>query len=144
MLGQSKECVCKALIRLLSYSVTRVIWFVLFLCGSGFELMIMPLKFHFYNVTNNNLWANKSGALTEIRNVLNLAFGLAQPQQQLDIAAIPNPFEGISGYGDSDQHQLRLLDGGIDGLNNPILPLLVPGEPISTLFHSTRMNFISM
>lgn len=89
--------------------------------------------FHFYNVSQDIEWTNSSGPLTEIRNVLSVAFGLVQPNQQLDVSAVPNPFFGIPGYEDAKETQLRLVDGGMNGEGDAVLPLLLSSRGIDTI-----------
>ena len=50
-------------------------------------------------------------------NVFNQTFGPVQPRQQLDVGAIPNPFMNVRSdtYEDSNQVQLRMVDGGFGG-----------------------------
>lgn len=66
---------------------------------------------------------------------VNASFHEVQPDQRLDISAVPNPFKGISAgrYEDSNQDQLWLLDGGLDGQVDPLAPLLVPARGVDTI-----------
>ncbi|KAM0788024.1 hypothetical protein ACM66B_006223 [Microbotryomycetes sp. NB124-2] len=68
-------------------------------------------------------------------NVFNSTFGTNQPSQQLDVGAVPNPFKGlrVGEYEDSDQDQLRLVDGGFGGEGAPVSPLLVKPRQVDAI-----------
>lgn len=54
------------------------------------------LVFHAYNVTDSVAWtATGISPINVLWTTINATFGDVQPQQQLDIAALPNPFQGI-------------------------------------------------
>lgn len=69
-------------------------------------------------------------------NLVKNTFALAQPNQQIDIAAVPNPFLGINAdtYDDSAETQLRLLDGGESGENCPLSSLVVKARQVDFIF----------
>lgn len=66
--------------------------------------------------------------------LINSTFAASQPNAQLDVSSAPNPFYGIQNNGtglpflDSDDMDLKLVDGGLDGAVTPYLPLLVPAR----------------
>lgn len=69
-----------------------------------------------------------------------------QPNQQLDIAAVPNPFKGvhIGGYEDASQDQLRLLDGGFNGEVDPIAPLAVAKRALDVIVVSDAVRTLQI
>lgn len=96
-----------------------------FVTGTSSNLFVL------YNITAAALAASPVGPFFQL---INTTFGASMPQQQLDISAYPNPFFGLGtnltryGYLDSDETELRLLDGGLDGAVTPYQPLLVPAR----------------
>ena len=60
---------------------------------------------------------------------------LPEPGIELDIASWPNPFYGVAPdtFISSNQVDLRLVDGGEDGENVPIQPLLVKARGVDTI-----------
>lgn len=69
--------------------------------------------FNAYNVSQSIAWTFPLSPIYVIKEAVNSTFFARQPDQQIDIAAIPNPFFGVNNgtYEDSMQTQLRLLDG---------------------------------
>ncbi|KAF7353799.1 Lysophospholipase [Mycena venus] len=56
-----------------------------------------------------------------------------QPNIRLDSALIPNAFAGRHGFTEKDEAFLSLADGGIDGANLPLQPLLVKARGIQAI-----------
>ncbi|KAJ7184496.1 lysophospholipase catalytic domain-containing protein [Mycena filopes] len=52
---------------------------------------------------------------------------------RLDSALIPNPFAGRQGFTEADEELLSLGDGGIDGANLPLQPLLVKARGVQAI-----------
>lgn len=77
-------------------------------------------------------WYNPLSPVQAAWTAINQTFFPAQPNQQLDIASVPNPFQGINPgvYEDSGQEQLYLLDGGLNNENNAISPLSVVARAV--------------
>lgn len=74
---------------------------------------------------------------------------------ELDVASWPNPFYGVASetFLSSNQTDLRLVDGGEDGENIPLQPLLVKARGLDTILvidavsttialHSVPTNFM--
>ncbi|KAJ7063694.1 lysophospholipase catalytic domain-containing protein [Mycena amicta] len=63
------------------------------------------------------------------------AFQQIVPQQnvRLDAALIPNAFKGRHGFSETNEDLLSLGDGGIDGANLPLQPLLVKARGVQTI-----------
>ncbi|KAJ7202583.1 lysophospholipase [Mycena pura] len=63
------------------------------------------------------------------------AFQQLIPQRnvRLDAALIPNAFAGRANFSEADEEVLSLADGGIDGANLPIQPLLVPARGLQAI-----------
>ncbi|KAF7314974.1 Lysophospholipase [Mycena indigotica] len=63
------------------------------------------------------------------------AFQQIVPQQnvRLDAALVPNPFQGRAGFSEADEDILSLGDGGIDGANLPLQPLLAKARNVQTI-----------
>lgn len=126
--------------------------------NAGFILGASSCLFDAYNVTANIAWtiALSPGeyfsaprvslsyllipesivlVVYEVKEIVNQTFFARQPEQQIDIASTPNPFYGLSpgSYQDSDQTELRLVDGGLDGANTPILPMLVLAREVDVI-----------
>jgi len=92
--------------------------------------------FHQYNVSAPAVF--KVGFLPTIDRI-NSTFGTLQPEQQLDISAVANPFYKVRSavkdvaYVDEEQTQLRLVDGGLDGELDPIAPLAIPARGVDLI-----------
>ena len=88
-----------------------------------------------FNVTNNPDWVNPNASLGQSWRLVNSTFYPFQPNQQIDIAPLPNPFLDVSAdtYEDSKQTQLRLADGAIDGLGDPLSPLIVRARAVDVV-----------
>lgn len=58
---------------------------------------------------------------------------------------MPNPFKNINPttYEDSNQDELRLLDGGLDGEVDPLAPLLVPARGVDTILCVDAVRILS-
>ncbi|KAJ7042058.1 lysophospholipase [Mycena alexandri] len=63
------------------------------------------------------------------------AFQQLRPQKniRLDSALIPNAFEGRQGFTEATEEFLSLGDGGIDGANLPLQPLLVKARGVQAI-----------
>ena len=59
-----------------------------------------------------------------------------QPNIELISAQYPNPFKGVAAHSfiDTNENLLSLVDGGHDGENIPIQPLLVKARGVDTIF----------
>ena len=60
---------------------------------------------------------------------------LPEPGISLDVASWPNPFYGVAPdtFISSSQTDLSLVDGGEDGENIPLQPLLVKARGVDTI-----------
>lgn len=60
---------------------------------------------------------------------------LPEPGIELDVASWPNPFYGVAPgtFISSNQTDLRLVDGGEDGEEIPLQPLLVKARGVDTI-----------
>lgn len=68
-----------------------------------------PVSQNFYNISSNIVWTNPLSPVFAAWQAINSTFYAEQSTQQLDIAAIPNPFKGINAgtFEDANQDQLR-------------------------------------
>lgn len=57
-------------------------------------------------------------------------------EDDVDIASYPNPFYGIPDTQGSDDVQLTLVDGGLDGQNIPLNPLMQPVRQLDVIIAS--------
>lgn len=101
---------------------------------SGFVLGTSSCLFTVYNDTGSYIWTAPISPIFAAWNSVNATFP-SQPEQQLDIAAYPNPFQGLNAgtFLDSNQTQLRLLDGGEAGENNPLASLIVKARELEVI-----------
>lgn len=90
--------------------------------------------FTVYNETGSYIWTAPISPINAAWTTVNTTFP-SQPEQQLDIAAYPNPFQGLNAgtFLDSDQTQLRLIDGGEAGENNPLASLIVKARELEVI-----------
>lgn len=58
---------------------------------------------------------------------------IPQPNIRLDGALIPNAFAGRSKFTEKNEKFLTLADGGIDGANLPLQPLLVGARGVQAI-----------
>ena len=88
-----------------------------------------------FNVSGYPDWANPNASLGQSWRLVNSTFYASQPTQQIDIAPLPNPFLGVAAdtYEDSAQTQLRLADGALDGLGDPLSPLIVEARAVDVI-----------
>lgn len=93
--------------------------------NQGFVMGASSNLFDFYNVSNIATWTSPASPLYAAWNLINSTFYAVQPGEQMDISAVPNPFMGLNAaeYEDSNQTQLRLIDGGFSA-SDPIFVLL--------------------
>ncbi|KAM0792425.1 hypothetical protein ACM66B_005102 [Microbotryomycetes sp. NB124-2] len=103
--------------------------------NAGFITGISSNVFHAYNVTQSLAWTNPASPIYTLWTTINETFYAQQPNQQIDISAVPNAFQGIQPgtYEDSNETQLRLLDGGYDGQVVPLEPLLVKARKVEVI-----------
>ncbi|KAM0755886.1 hypothetical protein T439DRAFT_376171 [Meredithblackwellia eburnea MCA 4105] len=103
--------------------------------NAGFLFGISSNLFAEYNITQSAAWTSPVSPINAAWTLINSTFYSVQPNQQLDISAVPNPFKGLNNgsYEDSNQDQLRLLDGGLDGQVDPLAPLLVKARGVDTI-----------
>ncbi|KAK4053035.1 hypothetical protein OIV83_001770 [Microbotryomycetes sp. JL201] len=103
--------------------------------NAGFVTGISSNVFHAYNVSDNIAWTNPASPIYTLWTTINSTFYAQQPQQQLDISAVPNAFTGIQEgtYEDANETQLRMLDGGYDGQVVPLEPLLVKARKVEVI-----------
>ncbi|ORY72587.1 lysophospholipase catalytic domain-domain-containing protein [Leucosporidium creatinivorum] len=102
--------------------------------NAGFVLGTSSMLFRAYNLSSSVEWTNSASSINQLVTLYEASF-TSQPNQQLDISAIPSPFEGVhrNTYEDSDQTQLRLMDGGMNGEVVPIYPLAVKKRGVDVL-----------
>ena len=81
--------------------------------NAAYLLGISSNVFHAYNVSESIAWTSPVSPINQLWTAVNSTFYQAQPGQQIDVAAVPSPFQGLmaSTYEDSNQTQLRLVDG---------------------------------
>lgn len=81
--------------------------------NAGYLLGISSNVFHAYNVSQSIAWTSSVSPINQLWTAINSTFYAAQPGQQIDVAAIPSPFQGLKAdtYEDANQTQLRLVDG---------------------------------
>jgi lysophospholipase len=98
-------------------------------------LTLLLIPQHAYNVSQIPAWTLPASPIYQLVAGVNSTFYAYQPDQQLDIAALPSPFQGIrpGTYEDSNETQLRLIDGGLDGQVDPIFPLIVAARDIDVI-----------
>lgn len=91
--------------------------------------------FNLYNTTKNVVWTNGASPVNVAWERINSTYYSVQAGQQLDISAVPNPFQGVNvgAYEDAQQTQLRLIDGGLDGEVDAIEPVIVPARKVDIL-----------
>lgn len=78
------------------------------------------------------------------RDVISLIDDLLpEPGIELDIASWPNPFYGVASktFVSSNQKDLRLVDGGEDGENIPLQPLLVKARGVDTILAVDAVSY---
>ncbi|KAK4058742.1 hypothetical protein OIO90_000186 [Microbotryomycetes sp. JL221] len=104
--------------------------------NAGFITGCSSNVFYAYNVSDNIAWTNPASPINLLWTTINATFGAQQPNQQLDISAVPNSFQGLNPgmYEDSNETQLRLVDGGYDGQVVPLEPLLVRERNVEVIF----------
>ena len=100
-------------------------------CVHGFDnagLMIgtSACTFNAFNITNSSEWTSPQ-ALGGFVSLINETFGALQPNQELDVTSVPNPFYKlrVGEYQDAEETALSLFDGSLDDQNDPLFPLLV-------------------
>ena len=88
-----------------------------------------------FNVSRYPDWVDPTASLGQSWRLVNSTFYPFQPNQQIDIAALPNPFLDVAGdtYEDSQQTQLRLADGALDGLGDPLSPLIIKARAVDVI-----------
>ncbi|KAF8483262.1 lysophospholipase [Gautieria morchelliformis] len=104
-------------------------------CVAGFDQAgyiagISSDLFNEFNVSAAALLASPAGPIIEL---INATFG---PQEvRLDSAAVPNPFKGINPntFANTNEDFVTLVDGGSDGEQIPIQPLLVGARAVDTI-----------
>lgn len=103
--------------------------------NAGFILGISSNLFNLYNRTNSAVWDNVLSPVNIAWQRVNTTYFAIQPEQQLDISAFPNPFMGLGNgtFEDTNEQQLRLIDGGL-GASDSTLP---PFQRSSVLTIST-------
>ncbi|SCV67041.1 BQ2448_5687 [Microbotryum intermedium] len=96
---------------------------------------ISSLLFHAYNVSNSVVWTSAISPLYQIVQGVNKTFGAGQQGIALDIAAVPNPFQGVNvaRFEDARQTFLSLIDGGLAGEVDPIAPLAAPAREVDCI-----------
>lgn len=97
------------------------------------------------SITNNPTWTTPGQPLNFAWNLVKTTFSKAQPDQQIDIGAIPNPFLGINAgnYEDSAETQLRLVDGGESGENDPLTSLVVKARNVDVVIVAAAVRPLS-
>lgn len=110
--------------------------------NAGWVLGTSSMLFHLYNVSQIPAWTLPASPIYQLVAGVNSTFYAYQPEQQLDIAALPSPFQGIrpGTYEDSNETQLRLIDGGLDGQVDPIFPLIVAARDIDVIIVADAVN----
>lgn len=90
--------------------------------------------FNFFNVTNNPAWTSPQG-FRPLISAINSTFGAYQPNQELDVTSVANPFlnVNVATYQDTNETALSLFDGSLDVENDPILPLLVKKRNVDVI-----------
>lgn len=120
--------------------------------NAGFLLGTSSNLFVEYNISATALFNATTTPIAPIIQLINSTFESKQPETQLDISSYPNPFFGLGVEGeylDTDETELRLLDGGLDGEVTPYLPALVKARNVDVIFgidsvsesdYSTRLH----
>lgn len=113
--------------------------------NAGWVLGTSSMLFHAYNVSQIPAWTLPASPIYQLVAGVNSTFYAYQPEQQLDIAALPSPFRGIrpGTYEDSNETQLRLIDGGLDGQVDPIFPLIVAARDIDVIIIADAVSLVS-
>ncbi|KAI1783772.1 lysophospholipase [Ganoderma leucocontextum] len=108
-------------------------------CVNGFDnagLMIgtSSCDFNPLNITNSPAWTSPQ-ALGGLVDAVNQTFRALQPNQEMDVTSVPNPFYGlrVGTYQDSRERALALFDGSLDDQNDPLFPLLVKGRKVDVI-----------
>ncbi|KAL8283472.1 hypothetical protein RQP46_005575 [Phenoliferia psychrophenolica] len=103
--------------------------------NAGYVMGISSNLWVAYNLTASPTWTAAVSPINVAWTTINSTFHSVQPNQRLDISAVPNPFRGINNgtFEDSNETQLGLMDGGLDGEVDPIAPLLVPARGVDTM-----------
>lgn len=119
-------------------------------CVAGFDsaaylLGISSNVFHAYNVSQSIAWTNPVSPINTLWTTVNSTFYPRQPGQQIDVAAIPSPFQGLKAetYEDSRETQLRLVDGGYNGEVDPVQPLAVMSRRIDFMIVADAVSFLA-
>ncbi|KAF8508644.1 acyl transferase/acyl hydrolase/lysophospholipase [Gautieria morchelliformis] len=97
---------------------------------AGYIASISSDLFNEFSVSAAALLASPAGPTIEL---INATFG---PQEVcLDSAAVPNPFKGINPnmFANTNEDFVTLVDGGSDGEQIPIQPLLVGARAVDTI-----------
>ncbi|KDE03719.1 hypothetical protein MVLG_05789 [Microbotryum lychnidis-dioicae p1A1 Lamole] len=109
-------------------------------CVNNFDLAcyvtgISSNIFHSYNVSNTAAWTASVSPIYQLVQGINSTFGAGQQDVALDVAAVPNPFQGVNvaTFEDARQTLLSLIDGGLAGEVDPIAPLAAPARQIDCI-----------
>ncbi|KAH9952001.1 lysophospholipase [Amylocystis lapponica] len=105
------------------------------ICTTGFDQLSFiqscsSMIFNANNITSTSIQNSSIGPILEILEDLIPESGI-----ELDTAAVPNPFFGLSPetYIDSTEQYLSLVDGGEDGQVIPLQPLLVQARNVEVI-----------
>jgi len=111
-------------------NVVRTFRAVQHLGNSSFHL----LWHHFFINFSTQASALASSPIGAVFTPFNQTF--FQPNIELISAQYPNPFKGVASQSfiDTNEDLLSLVDGGHDGENIPIQPLLVKARGVDTIF----------
>ncbi len=104
--------------------------------NAGWVMGASSNLWHAGNLTRPKYWA---ASVAPVLDLLQSAFNVSQPDEQLDISAVPNPFYLVASpaanltYPDAEETQLRLVDAGMDGEIVPLAPLAVPAREVDLI-----------
>ena len=77
------------------------------------------------------------GTINSDKSLVNILGSFLQSiiGQDNDTALYPNPFQGLNPriFSDADQPNIDLVDGGEDGENLPLWPLIHPGRQVDVI-----------
>ncbi|KIM35894.1 hypothetical protein M413DRAFT_32127 [Hebeloma cylindrosporum] len=106
------------------------------ICVTGFDQasLIEATSSGLFEQFNTSASALASSPIGAVFTPFNQTF--FQPNVELISAQYPNPFKGVAGQSfiDTNEDLLSLVDGGHDGENIPIQPLLVKARGVDTIF----------